>query len=346
VGSHPLSTSICAAITGAGNVAHIAPAVSIQRTHAGCGTAALFLASRAWVYHEAILWGIAFSLAAFGAILTWIERPRWWVLALAALFTALAVGSRLTVAIGPVVALWEIFRLIPSDGAEWVALYVMAPALVLIVAVGLMIGSVPFLLGLGAGAEQFLGWKAGDVLGRGIFQLSERRNLRDSCFAGAVESTSAGEPWEGEIDLIRKDRKVICALVRASPFVSPRIQSRIGPPNRTLARFGTHPFSGPGENLNPACSGLARSDVYIDARTRSRVLSSRQLSWHSSCPSYCQAVVVNADVEACAINAGKINCHGVFAGAFLNVSSRIPIRTFNFIARLGVSSSSLRGVLE
>jgi PAS domain S-box-containing protein len=71
-------------------------------------------------------------------------------------------------------------------------------------------------------AEQFLGWQAGDVIGRGIFQLSERRNLGDSCFVGAVESTSAGQPWEGEIDLIRKDRKVISAMIRASPFVSPR----------------------------------------------------------------------------------------------------------------------------
>jgi hypothetical protein len=80
-------------------------AVGLGAFAVGTGSILLYLGSGPWVYHEAILWGIAFSLAAFGAILAWIERPRWWVLALAALFTALAVGSRLTVAIGPVVAL-------------------------------------------------------------------------------------------------------------------------------------------------------------------------------------------------------------------------------------------------
>lgn len=71
----------------------------------GAGSTLLYLGSGPWVYHEAILWGVAFSLAAFAALLAWVERPRWWVLGLAALFTALAVGSRLTVALGPVVAL-------------------------------------------------------------------------------------------------------------------------------------------------------------------------------------------------------------------------------------------------
>ena len=82
-----------------------ATAVGLGVFAAGTGSTLLYLGSGPWVYHEAILWGIAFSLAAFGAILAWVERPRWWVLALAALFTALAVGSRLTVALGPVVAL-------------------------------------------------------------------------------------------------------------------------------------------------------------------------------------------------------------------------------------------------
>ena len=46
----------------------------------GVGSTLLYLGSGPWVYHEAILWGIAFSLAAFDAILAWIQRPRWWVL--------------------------------------------------------------------------------------------------------------------------------------------------------------------------------------------------------------------------------------------------------------------------
>ena len=80
-------------------------AVAIGAFAIGVGSTLLYLGSGPWVYHEAILWGIAFALAAFDAILAWIQRPRWWVLGLAALFTAMAVGSRLTVALGPVVAL-------------------------------------------------------------------------------------------------------------------------------------------------------------------------------------------------------------------------------------------------
>jgi hypothetical protein len=72
---------------------------------AGCGTAAVFLASRAWVYHEAILWGLAFSLAAFEAILAWIERPRAGVLLLAGAFATLGLCSRVGVGIGPPIAL-------------------------------------------------------------------------------------------------------------------------------------------------------------------------------------------------------------------------------------------------
>lgn len=82
-----------------------ASAVGIGALGVGAGSTLLYLGSGPWVYHEAVLWGIAFSLAAFDALLAWVQRPRWWVLALAALFTALAVGSRLTVALGPVAAL-------------------------------------------------------------------------------------------------------------------------------------------------------------------------------------------------------------------------------------------------
>ncbi len=82
-----------------------AAAVGIGALGVGAGSTLLYLGSGPWVYHEAILWGIAFSLAAFDALLAWLWRPRWWVLALAALFAALAVGSRLTVGLGPVIAM-------------------------------------------------------------------------------------------------------------------------------------------------------------------------------------------------------------------------------------------------
>jgi hypothetical protein len=82
-----------------------AGAVGAGALGVGAGSTLLYLGSGPWVYHEAILWGIAFSLLAFDALLAWLWRPRWWVLALAAVSAALAVGSRLTVGLGPVVAL-------------------------------------------------------------------------------------------------------------------------------------------------------------------------------------------------------------------------------------------------
>ena len=71
----------------------------------GGGSVLLFLASRAWVYHEAILWGIAFSLAAYDRIIAFILTPRGRHLALASLFATCAVLSRGSVGAGPVAAL-------------------------------------------------------------------------------------------------------------------------------------------------------------------------------------------------------------------------------------------------
>jgi hypothetical protein len=71
----------------------------------GTGTTVVFLGVGAYVYHEAILWGVALAFAAFEAILAWIERPRTTVLVAAAVLTLLALLSRLAVGIGPAAAL-------------------------------------------------------------------------------------------------------------------------------------------------------------------------------------------------------------------------------------------------
>jgi hypothetical protein len=78
--------------------------IAIAAVAFGAGSTLLFLGSGPWVYHEAILWGIAFSIMAFDAFLAWLERARWWILGLAALLTALAVGSRLTLGLAPLIA--------------------------------------------------------------------------------------------------------------------------------------------------------------------------------------------------------------------------------------------------
>lgn len=71
----------------------------------GSGSVLLFLGSRLLVYHEAIAWGVALSLASYDALAAYVEgrRPRALVAA-----TVLATGaflSRPSVGLGPVVAL-------------------------------------------------------------------------------------------------------------------------------------------------------------------------------------------------------------------------------------------------
>lgn len=69
------------------------------------GGVPLFLASRASVYHEAALWGLALSLVAYDQVLAFIATPHRRSLLLACLFTTLALLTRVSVGIGPLVAL-------------------------------------------------------------------------------------------------------------------------------------------------------------------------------------------------------------------------------------------------
>jgi hypothetical protein len=72
---------------------------------AGCGSAALFLGSRGFVYHEAILWAIAWSLAAFSFAVSYLLTGRGWSLVGASIAATLAMLSRPSVGLGPVFAL-------------------------------------------------------------------------------------------------------------------------------------------------------------------------------------------------------------------------------------------------
>jgi hypothetical protein len=69
------------------------------------GSVMLFLASRAFVYHETELWGAALALAAYDAILgVLLEPSRRWII-LAGLWGTAAFLTRATVGAGPLVAL-------------------------------------------------------------------------------------------------------------------------------------------------------------------------------------------------------------------------------------------------
>jgi len=71
----------------------------------GFGVTMLFLASQPFVYHEAITWGVAFSLAAYAVIVDLAARPRVGAVVAAGLLATLALLSRASVGIGPVAAL-------------------------------------------------------------------------------------------------------------------------------------------------------------------------------------------------------------------------------------------------
>ncbi|MEO6468194.1 MAG: hypothetical protein ABIP21_03775 [Acidimicrobiia bacterium] len=72
---------------------------------AGCGSCALFLASRAWVYHEAIVWGVAWSLVAYERMIAFSLRPSRARLAGASAGVALALASRASLGFGALLAL-------------------------------------------------------------------------------------------------------------------------------------------------------------------------------------------------------------------------------------------------
>ena len=71
----------------------------------GGGSALLYEASRPWVYHEAIVWGAAWSIAALDAAVACVQRPTRGRLVWAALATTLALCSRSSVGLVGAVAL-------------------------------------------------------------------------------------------------------------------------------------------------------------------------------------------------------------------------------------------------
>jgi hypothetical protein len=71
----------------------------------GAGSVFAFLASRAWAYHEAELWGAALALGAFEFVLAYTLAPTRKHLVVASALTTAALLSRGSVGVGPLVAL-------------------------------------------------------------------------------------------------------------------------------------------------------------------------------------------------------------------------------------------------
>ena len=101
----------------------------------GMGTPMFFPSSRAWVYHEAGLWGLAFALCAFDQVIAACTAPTRARVLRAGLFTTAAILSRVTIGTGPAVALGLVAtavvlaRLVPRAG-PWVRRLGVSDALV------------------------------------------------------------------------------------------------------------------------------------------------------------------------------------------------------------------------
>jgi hypothetical protein len=69
------------------------------------GSSLLFASSRAWVYHEAIVWSVALSLAAFDFLIEFYQTRRFAPLLWSAFFSLLALSTRASIGLGPVLGL-------------------------------------------------------------------------------------------------------------------------------------------------------------------------------------------------------------------------------------------------
>jgi hypothetical protein len=69
------------------------------------GSALLYEASRAWVYHEALLWGTALALAAIDTMVSFVARPSVRTLVACSALAAGALLTRASIGVGPVVGL-------------------------------------------------------------------------------------------------------------------------------------------------------------------------------------------------------------------------------------------------
>jgi hypothetical protein len=76
---------------------------------AGAGSALVFLGSELVVFHEALIWGAAWSIAALELLITFTRTLRWWHLAATSLAILLALFSRAALGVGPLVALGLVF---------------------------------------------------------------------------------------------------------------------------------------------------------------------------------------------------------------------------------------------
>ena len=84
-------------------------AVALLQVAIGAGSVVLFITAWLSVYNETELWGAALALAALSAVVVVLSRPGAGAVAAAALLSLLAVHARVSVGLGPVIALGIVF---------------------------------------------------------------------------------------------------------------------------------------------------------------------------------------------------------------------------------------------
>ena len=98
----------------------------------GGGSVLAYLASRAWVYHEATLWGVALALGAFEFVIAYVLDPNRRNLVLASALTSACVLSRAVIGLGPLAALGLLFlACLWSPLRRWVGMVDAARSLLL-----------------------------------------------------------------------------------------------------------------------------------------------------------------------------------------------------------------------
>ena len=85
----------------------------------GAGSVVMFLGSRPIVYHETELWGAAWAVAALTAVLDFVIRPHRGAVVAAGVLTTLAILTRGSVGIAPVIAFGLVFLALVLDAVRW-----------------------------------------------------------------------------------------------------------------------------------------------------------------------------------------------------------------------------------
>lgn len=105
VGGHRLNLAVRDLVRGPVPVSRREAVVTAGLAVAVLSGPPLWLASSAIVYHEAILWGLAFTVGAMAAVVSWVRRPTRAGLAAATVLAMGAVASRFTLGLGVVAGL-------------------------------------------------------------------------------------------------------------------------------------------------------------------------------------------------------------------------------------------------